>query len=60
MLFGINFCTDIPEHDWSDYGFESRWIQNSWYEGGLQEKDVAEAVRIMQNKEVRPECTNEF
>ena len=31
--------------------------QTSWYEGGLQEKDVAEAVRILQNKEVRPECT---
>lgn len=31
--------------------------QTSWYEGGLQEKDVAEAVRILQNKKVRPECT---
>mgnify|MGYP002601583913 FL=1 len=48
---------DDEDHDWSDYGFDSRWIQTSWYEGGLQEKDVAEAVRILQNKEVRPECT---
>lgn len=48
---------DDEDHDWSDYGFDSRWIKTSWYEGGLQEKDVAEAVRILQNKEVRPECT---
>ena len=48
---------DDEDHDWSDYGFDSHWIQTSWYESGLQEKDVAEAVRILQNKEVRPECT---
>lgn len=41
---------DDENHDWSDYGFDSHWIQTSWYEGGLQEKDVTEAVRILQNR----------
>lgn len=41
---------DDEDHDWSDYGFDSHWIKTSWYEGGLQEKDVIEVVRILQNR----------
>lgn len=42
---------DDEDHDWSDYGFESHWIRTSWYDpdGGIQEKNVAEAVQILEN-----------
>ena len=38
-------------YDRSDYGFESHWIRTSWYDsdGGIQEKNVAEAVQILEN-----------
>lgn len=40
---------DDEDHDWSDYGFDSHWIRTSWYDsnGGIQKKNVAEAVKIL-------------
>lgn len=51
---------DDEDHDWSDYGFDSHWIQTSWYESGLQEKDVAEAVRSCKTRRCVLNAHNEF
>lgn len=38
---------DDEDFDWIDYGYDKYWIQTSWFDGGLQQKHVDKAIKIL-------------
>lgn len=45
---------DDENFDWSDYGYESHWIQPTWFDGGgLQREHVDKAIDILTNTHLK-------
>lgn len=46
-----SFCIiDDDTFDWNKYGYQNNWVKPSFYENGLEEKHVEQAIKIL-NKE---------
>ena len=42
---------DDEDWDWSDYGFDTHWVQPTWFgDGGLKQEHVDKAIKILKGK----------
>ena len=38
---------DDEDWNWAEYGYDTHWVQPSWFDGGLKEKHVEKAIKIL-------------
>ena len=38
---------DDEDWNWVEYGYDKNWVQPSWFDGGLKQEHVDDAIRIL-------------
>lgn len=46
-----NLPIAITDWDWADYGYDTHWIQPTWFgDGGLKQEHVDKAIKILREE----------